>query len=523
MPLNINLEVRKKMNSTTKNTPLENSQGMNPLMNALIKAGPTISKRPIMRKVMLTQAERWVNNNNKNHHMHNTGEPIGVIDDRAAMALAILHSAECALNDEKLSPATFRAASEIIGRDLFVEKKPRLDLAEYFTGKYGGYKQPAFLTISPSKACNLRCTGCYADADASLPHLEWDLLDKIVTDARQLWGLQFIVVSGGEPMAYRSQGKDILDLAEKHPDMFFMMYTNGTLISEEVAERMARLGNVVPAMSLEGWEARTDARRGKGVYQQVMAAMDRLHKAGVLYGVSLTATRENAEEILSDDFIDFLFNKKHVRIGWIFQYMPIGRSYTLDLMPTPQQRLWMWNQSWKLIREKKVFLADFWNHGTVVKGCLSAGGHNNGGYLYIEWNGNVTPCVFVPFSPVNVKDIYAQGGNITDVFNTPFFTDIRKWQTSTEKGNLLAPCLIRDHNDVLRQMIRTHEADPIDPSASSSIQDNDYAMGLDAYSAEYHSIADQVWEKAYLEGQHITDSEIKILTQEPDLAVVPEK
>jgi sulfatase maturation enzyme AslB (radical SAM superfamily) len=299
------------MKDTTKNIPLENSQGMNPLMDALIKAGPTISKRPVMRKIMLSKAEKWVLNNNKNHHQTSTGEPIGVIDDRAAMALAILHSAECALNDEKLSPATFRAASEIIGRDLFVEKKPRLDLAEHFSAQYGGYKQPAFLTLSPSKACNLRCTGCYADADASLPHLEWDLVDKIVTDARTLWGLQFIVVSGGEPMAYRSQGKSILDLAEKHQDVFFMMYTNGTLITDEVAERMAKLGNVVPAISLEGWEARTDARRGKGVYQQVMAAMDRLHKAGVLYGVSLTATRENAEEVLSDEFIDFLFNKKH--------------------------------------------------------------------------------------------------------------------------------------------------------------------------------------------------------------------
>ena len=511
------------MKETTNTTPLQNYEGMNPLMNALIKAGPQISEHKVMRKILLSRAERWVIKNNKNHHKTNTGEPIGVIDDRAAMALAILHSAECALNDQKLSPATFRAASEILGRDLFVEKKPRLDLADHFSALYDGYKQPAFLTISPSKACNLRCTGCYADADASLPHLEWDLVDKIITDARALWGLQFIVVSGGEPMAYRSQGKGILDLAEKHPDVFFMMYTNGTLITDEVAKRMAELGNVVPAISLEGWEARTDARRGKGVYQQVMAAMDRLFAAGVLYGVSLTATRENAEEILSDEFIDFLFNKKHARIGWIFQYMPIGRSYTLDLMPTPQQRLWMWNQSWKLIREKKVFLADFWNHGTVVKGCLSAGGHNNGGYMYIEWNGNVTPCVFVPFSPVNIKDIYAQGGNITDVFKTPFFADIRKWQTSTEKGNMLAPCLIRDHNDVLRQLICTHEAEPIDSSAASSIQDGDYATGLDAYSAEYQVIADQVWEKAYLEGSPITPEEMKILTQEPELSVLPVK
>ena len=502
---------------------MDNSQGMTSLMDTLIKMGPKLAENAIMRKALLASAEKWVVNNNKMQHKESSGEPAGVIDDRTAMTLSILETVNRAISDEKLSPATYSVASRVLGRDLFVEKKPRLELTEHFSQLYDGYVQPSFLVISPSKACNLRCTGCYADADASLPHLEWDLVDKIVTDARNLWGLQFIVVSGGEPMAYRSQGKGILDLAEKHQDVFFMMYTNGTLITKEVAERMAALGNVVPCMSLEGWEERTDARRGKGIYQRVMDAMDRLYEAGVLYGVSLTATRENAEEILSDEFIDYIFMKKHARIGWIFQYMPIGRSYTLDLMPTPQQRMWMWAQSWKLIREKKVFLADFWNHGTVVKGCLSAGGHNNGGYLYIEWNGNVTPCVFVPFSPVNINDIYAKGGNITDVFKEPFFADIRKWQTSCEDKNLLTPCLIRDHNEVLRRLICKHEAEPIDSNAASSIQDKDYAVGLDDYASRYTSIADQVWQKAYIEGQELSSTEILSLTGEPGAVNVKTK
>ena len=496
-------------------TQKSDTNSMNLLLNALINFGPKIAENTALRKMLLATAEKWVVNDGKNRHKQDVVTPPGVIDDQTAMTLAILHSVENALAEQKLSPATFREASEVLGRDLLVEKKPHMDLSTSFRQQFG-FTQPSFLTISPSKACNLHCTGCYADADASLPHLEWDLVDKIITDARALWGCQFIVVSGGEPMAYRSQGKGILDLAEKHQDVFFMMYTNGTLITPEIAERMASLGNIVPAISLEGWEERTDARRGKGVYKQVMEAMDRLFAAGVLYGVSLTATRQNAEEILSDEFIDFLFNQKHARIGWIFQYMPIGRSYTLDLMPTPQQRLWMWNQSWKLIREKKVFLADFWNHGTVVNGCLSAGGHNNGGYMYIEWNGNVTPCVFVPFSPVNVKEIYARGGNLNDIYLSPFFADIRRWQAASQSKNLLTPCLIRDHNTVLRQLIRKHEADPIDVSAASSIQDGAYARGLDDYAAAYSSLANQVWEKSYLKANSMTGAEMEAMTRKPE-------
>jgi len=286
-----------------------------------------------------------------------------------------------------------------------------------------------------------------------------------------------------------------------------MMYTNGTLITPEIAARMAKTGNIVPQISLEGWRERTDKRRGEGVFDQVMTAMDNLFQAGVLFGFSLTATEENAEEILSEEFIDFLFKEKHALIGWIFQYMPIGRAYTLDLMPTPQKRFWMWNQTWKLIREKKVFLADFWNSGTVVDGCLSAGGHGNGGYLYIEWNGNVTPCVFVPYSPVNVKTIYERGGNLNNIYSEPFFANIRNWQKNRKGESLLNPCLIRDHNVFLREIIDQYHAQPIDQNASSALQDPVYAEGMDRYATAYGQISNKVWDTVYLKNEPLTAEE----------------
>ena len=486
------------------------SEEMNMLLAKVMQYGPQIVQNRPLIKMVTSQAEKWIiKNGAKNHNIDE--KPCGVINDQTAMSLAILNSARRALLDHTPSEATLKEATEILGRDLFIKKELRKQKSEEFIKQYG-FTTPSFLVISPSKACNLRCTGCYADSDAKTKTLEWDLVNQIINDARELWGTQFIVVSGGEPLAYHSQGKTVLDLAENNKDSYFMMYTNGTLIDTETARRMADLGNIVPTISLEGWRERTDARRGKGVFDNVMEAMDRLKEAGVLYGNSLTATRENAEEILSDEFIDFLFKEKESLICWIFQYMPIGRKFTLDLMPTPQQRLWMWKQSWKLVREKQYFLADFWNHGTVVDGCLSAGGHNNGGYFYIEWNGNVTPCVFVPYSPVNVKDIYNQGGNLNDIYTNPFFSDIRKWQHSCHGEHLLNPCLIRDHNPVLRHLIQTYEADPIDQNAYVAVQDGQYASGLDQYSEEYSQLADRVWEEVYIKDNHLTDEEFKAMT-----------
>jgi MoaA/NifB/PqqE/SkfB family radical SAM enzyme len=320
-----------------------------------------------------------------------------------------------------------------------------------------------------------------------------------------------LVISGGEPLAYRSEGKSLLDAAEKHPDILFMFYTNGTLIDEKTAQRMAALGNVTPAISGEGWRDRIDERRGSGVFDQILAAMEQLRKAGVFLGISLTATRHKAEEILSEEFIDYFFEQQGAFYGWIFQYMPIGRSYTLDLMPTPEQRLWMWKRSWEIVKKHKIFLADFWNHGTLSNGCFAGGHARGGGYLYIDWNGHDSPCVFVPYSPVNVRDIYAQGGTLNDVWANPFFADIHGWQESywQSKGNWLAPCLNRDHHAALSQLIARHEPEPIDESARTALLDSEYGKGLEHYGELYENLSESIWHEQYLQDQRQKEFYVK--------------
>lgn len=483
------------------NTQISTNYSLNRPINKLTKRfighEKAILRNRRLQRLAILYAQHWIKTSARKRSQNQASQPPGVSRDRMEMSLAILESVKTALNDYHLSESTLKSLTNIVVKELFLNQDLRKQKSIQFQQEHG-YITPSFIVISPSKACNLRCTGCYADSTEKVRTLDWDLVNQIVRDARELWGTQFVVVSGGEPFAYRSKGKTILDIVAENPETFFMMYTNGTLISDEVAARMAELGNVLPAISLEGWREKTDQRRGEGVFDKVMATMDRLMDAGVLYGVSLTATRENAEEILSDDFIEFLFKEKHAVIGWIFQYMPIGRAFTTSLMPTPEQRLAMWRKSWQLIREKRVFLADFWNHGTVVDGCLSAGGHDNGGYFYIDWNGNVTPCVFVPFSPVNVNDIYSKGGNLNTIYDNPFFRRIRRWQKKEYDGNLLMPCLIRDHHKDLRQFIQIYEPNAIDRNAEMTLTDREYARVMDQYAEEYHSLSQEIWESDYL-------------------------
>ena len=235
---------------------------MSLLLNSLIQSGPKIVQNRPLVKMAMAMGENYLIKDGKNRLKNDPTLTPGVVEDQTAMSLAILHSVYRALNDCKFSDATYQKASAILGRDLFIEKSQRKEKATKFIEEHG-YSQPSFLLISPTKACNLRCVGCYADSDSNVQSLDWDIVDKAITEAHDEWGVQFTVISGGEPLAYRSQGKTILDLAEKHSDNYFIFYTNSTLITDEVAQRMASLGNIVPMISLEGWRERTDARRGE--------------------------------------------------------------------------------------------------------------------------------------------------------------------------------------------------------------------------------------------------------------------
>ncbi len=491
------------------------------LQKLMVKAFNADSKQlikmiqnPLLRKIVLYEVEKLLLKWLKESRVDPAKLP-GIEDDKTTMSLAIMGSIDRALKKDRLSEPTIRALLQILVKVLFIEGGDMAKRNE-FKGQYGQIS-PSFLLISPTKACNLRCTGCYADSTDQRNTLEWSVVDRIITEAKTLWGDRFFVISGGEPFAFRSEGKDLMDLVEKHNDCIFMTYTNSILITEEISHRLSKSGNMLLCISLEGWKESTDSRRGAGVFDKVVANMNMLRKDGVPFGISLTGTRHNAEEILSEDFIDY-FIEQGALFAWLFQYMPIGRAFTLDLMVTPQQRAWMWRQSWSIIRSRRFFMADFWNHGTTVDGCLSAGGHGGGGYFHIDWNGAVSPCVFMPYSPVNIHDIYVKGGTITDVWKQPFFASLRKWQKDYQgnKRNGLTPCPNRDHHDELGVLLRQYEPDPTDSNAVQTLIDPDYTKGLVAYNREFEAITDEIWERHYLHRKNGLDGRLADLPEVPD-------
>jgi MoaA/NifB/PqqE/SkfB family radical SAM enzyme len=473
--------------------------------NSVFNVANRLAYVDMVRKPLVCALDRWLQSQGKATAQTNTNWET-IIRQRRLIFRAALHSVDRVIENGVLSPQVARVILELWARALY-GSLTNTAAAERFR-QQNGASPPWFLVISPSHACNLNCPGCYATSGRgsdgqSAAMLPWSVLDQIMTEAKDLWGVPLFTISGGEPFTYRSEGKDILDAVEKHNDCLFLMFTNGTLITRQIARRLAQLGNLTPALSVEGLRGPTDERRGPGAFERVLEAMAHLREAGVPFGISVTVTQANCESVLSDELIDFYFDEQGAFYAFLFPYMPTGSNPDLNWMLTPQQRVAFWRRSWEIVQDRRILLLDFGNHGPLVEGCISAGRER--GYLHIDWNGKVMPCVFLPYAGANVSDIYAQGGTLNDVWAAPFFQAIRQWQREygyghpepSKDGNWMRPCPLRDHYGTLREWVNRYGAEPEDEAARVALIDNVFGKEMDAYGAEHTDVCQEIWESEY--------------------------
>jgi len=351
-------------------------------------------------------------------------------------------------------------------RDTFSEEEDRI---------------PSFIVVSPTMRCNLSCSGCYSGLYAKKDELSEQELDNLFGQIRKM-GIYFVVISGGEPYLLKDV---LLWLFKKYNDMFFLTFTNGILLNEEVARQLGKLGNVAPAISVEGWERETAARRGPNTWNKILSAMSNLRRNGVLFGMSVTATKHNMEIVTDNEFAEF-FMEKGILFGWYFMFMPVGKDPMLELVMTPQQRV-QCGQRVRALRDKyPLFLADFWNDGEIVGGCLAAGRR----YVHILNNGSVEPCVFAHFGTDNIRK-----KPLLEIVNSPFFREIRRRFPYNEKGNLKRPCMIIDNPQVLRDAVHKHKATSGHAQAEAIVSDPAVVRWVDSYAKEFAALVGPGWEK----------------------------
>ena len=334
---------------------------------------------------------------------------------------------------------------------------------------------PWAILLDPTSACNLRCTGCWAAEYGHKQNLTYEEIDSIINQGVKL-GTHVYIYTGGEPLVRKH---DLINLCEAHPDCAFLSFTNATLIDEEFVQDMIRVANFVPAISVEGFEEATDARRGKGTYAKVSRAMELLRENGLPFGVSCCYTSANASSIASEEFFDWLIEKGAL-FAWVFTYMPVGVGSPTSLMVRADQREHLYRFIRKMREKKPLFTLDFQNDGEFVGGCI-AGGRR---YLHINAAGDVEPCVFAHYANVNIRET-----SLLDALRSPLFMQYYEGQPFND--NLLKPCPILENEGLLADMVKRAGAHSTDLQEKESAED--LCAKFHDSNAEWTPVAERIW------------------------------
>lgn len=281
-----------------------------------------------------------------------------------------------------------------------------------------GLHVPPYLIASITHHCNLRCQGCYArahqrDESGQLSLERWGGIFK---EAREL-GISVIMIAGGEPFARR----EFLDVTKVFPEIIFPVFTNGLLLDEGLIRELKRQKNVIPIISIEGFEKETDERRGLGTYAGIQNIIRQLKINGLLFGISVTATKENFTTVTGELFIRELLSAG----GKVFiyvEYTPIEPG-TETLILDDSQRSFLCQMMQEYQAEYNGLFVSFPGDEEMYGGCLAAGR----GFVHISPDGSLEPCPFAPYSDTNVKD-----KSLKDALQSGFLKTIRQ-----NHGNLV--------------------------------------------------------------------------------------
>lgn len=290
-----------------------------------------------------------------------------------------------------------------------------------------------FLQWHLSEACNLKCLHCYQENHTPV-QLKYDDLIKILNQYRELLDklktTGHINLTGGEPLCSPYFFK-ILDEFKKDSNKYsFSILTNGTLITEEYAEKIKSYNPEYVQVSLEGGKRTNDYIRGKGVYKKVAQAIKILKKHGIYVSLSFTATKLNYKEF--PKVVKFA-EKYGVDTIWSDRFIPLSKDNDNDFMMNLEET----NEYLKIMEEERQKLKRKHSKTTVAMyRALQFQMTNDYPYactagktlLTVMENGDLVPCRRIPIFVGNLLE-----ENMYDLYKkSQIIKDLQKDTTPTE-------------------------------------------------------------------------------------------
>ena len=311
---------------------------------------------------------------------------------------------------------------------------------------------PAFVMISVTESCNLACSGCWVSAGGKKSLTPQQLNGIIVSSKKK--GSYFFGILGGEPLMY----KGLLDIFEKHSDCYFQLFTNGILLTEEIAMRLKKIGNVTPLVSIEGLKEESETRRGKNdVFERTLSGVRACRKAKLIFGVAASICKSNYNDLVTREYIE-LIAKEGAHYLWYYIYRPAGANpnsaNALDKEEIISFRRFVVEQR----KDAPLFIIEtYWDDkGNAL--CPAATGMSH----HISPSGALEFCPPIQMAKEFINE---DGSNLAELFeSSEFLADFRKMTAESSRG-----CILLEDPQKMVEFLEKHQV--IDTTTRGTVLD----------------------------------------------------
>lgn len=253
--------------------------------------------------------------------------------------------------------------------------KPDLEMPAFKTPKSAAERRP-IVVWNITRSCNLKCIHCYSDSEHKryTGELTTDEAKQVIDDLAQ-FEVPVLLFSGGEPLMRR----DLFDLVTyaHEKGLRTVLSSNGTVITESVAQEIKDIGFSYVGISLDGIGSIHDYFRGvPGSFNKTMQAIRNLIAVGQKTGLRLTLTSHTIDQI--DSLFDLAIREGIKRICF-YHLVPSGRGKEIFQMDLAKTR-----QGVDRILERT---AELFKQGTPLE-ILTVDNHADGPYLYLKLKAN---------------------------------------------------------------------------------------------------------------------------------------
>ena len=285
--------------------------------------------------------------------------------------------------------------------------------------------EPKWLAWEITRRCNLKCVHCRSSSQLEAkghPDFSFDEAKRVLDDIAS-YAKPVVVLSGGEPLLRA----DVFEIAQYGSGLGLRMClaTNGTLVTQEICDKIKEAGIRMVSLSLDGASAEVhdNFRNQPGAFAGTINAARLFRENGISFLINSSFTKRNQAEIPK---IYQLAKELGATAWYMFMIVPTGRGEDIMdelISPEDYEKLLEWHYEmekgehellvrptcapnyYRVVLQKAKEQGDDFKRRTLqfstggAKGCLA-------GQLIslIDVDGNVLPCSYFPMAAGNIRE-----------------------------------------------------------------------------------------------------------------------